>query len=123
MLKNFHSVSGRHRRLQRGMTLVEMLIAVGLSVIVMASLMTMVVFVSTSFKSISNYSVLDEKSRNALDVMGRDIRSAAQVVAYATNYVVLTNSDTSGFSYVWSPSATTLTRNFTNASPRTVSQT
>src|SRR5260221_2347623 len=55
--------------------------------------------------------------------MGRDIRSAAQVVASATNYVVLTNSDTSGFSYVWSPSATTLTRNFTNASPRTVSQT
>ena len=116
MLKNFHPASRHAVKSRLGMSLVEMLIAVSASVIVLASLMVVAVFVSTNLMAISNYSDLDKKSRNALDTMGRDIRNSTQLLSYATNSIIMSNLDTSTFSYTWDPSQTTFTRSFTNAS-------
>jgi len=114
MLKNLHNVSRHGFKSRLGMTLVEMTIAVGLSVIVLASLMTVAVFVNTSFKAISNYADLDKSSRNALDIMGRDIRTSSGLISFATNSIALTNLDTSSFTYRWDSTATTVKRYFTN---------
>lgn len=116
MLNNFHHASRHGVKSRLGMTLAEMLIAVAISVIVMASLMIVAVFVNTNFLALSNYADLDKKSRNALDMMGRDIRDATQLLSYATNSIIMSNLDTSTFSYTWNPTNTTFTRNFTNVS-------
>jgi Tfp pilus assembly protein PilW len=110
-------VSISPRKILRGFTLVEVLIAALLFIIVVSSLMVVTVFVSRSFKAVTNYDDLDRESRYALDLMNRDIRNAAglSMSVYLTNNITLTNSDGSAFSYQWSPYDSTFKRFYTNA--------
>jgi len=54
----------------------EVVIASGLGVIVLGSVMGFYLFAGKSFYAMENYVQLDMKSRNALDTMSRDIREA-----------------------------------------------
>jgi hypothetical protein len=88
-----------------GMTLVEMVVAMGAGLVVAAAIMTTCVFVAGSFAAIGNYSDLDKASRAALDNMSRNIRSANHFATTVyTNSVTMTNQDGTSFSYVWTPS-------------------
>jgi hypothetical protein len=90
-----------------GMTLVEMVVAMGTGLMVAAAIMTTCVFVAGSFSAVGNYSDLDKASRNALDNMSRNIRSANHFASIVfTNSVTMTNQDGTSFSYVWDPSTT-----------------
>lgn len=106
---------GRRKRSGAGWTLVEMMVALLCGMIIVASLMAITVFASRSYLAIANYRDLDKNSRNALDVMSRDIRNMSTVTAYATNAVTLSalNGDTVTFN--WNPTATTFTRTYTPA--------
>ena len=57
-----------------------------------------------------NYADLDRYSRNALDVLSREIRQAKSVGSWSTSRLVLTNMDNTVFSYTYDQSAGTLTR-------------
>lgn len=106
---------GRTRvRLRSGWTLVEMMIAVGAGAMIMATVLAVAIFVLANFKSIGNYADLNSSSRQTLDLMSRDIRNAASVIGYATNYISLTNNDTTTFQYFWDPSRAALYRYYTN---------
>jgi prepilin-type N-terminal cleavage/methylation domain-containing protein len=97
----------------RGMTLVEVMVAVGLGSMLLASASSLWLFGSRSFVAMGNYSSLDTKSRNALDQMSRDLRQATQVIAVqnsgTSKRLAVTNALTgTGITYSWEATPRTL---------------
>lgn len=86
-----------HRSQSRGFTLLEVLIASSLGSLVFAAVISLTMFGTRSSIAMANYSDLDSKSRYALDVLGREIRSSTAVLSIETNYpscaITLTNAD------------------------------
>jgi prepilin-type N-terminal cleavage/methylation domain-containing protein len=80
----------------RAFTLVELLVAVGLSGILLMVVAALAVYGARSFAALGNYSDLDARSRQALDLISREFRQATAVVAAQTNlptkYIALTNA-------------------------------
>lgn len=114
------NITSRARKARAGMTLPELLIAIGISGMVFIAVMMMVFFSGRSYAALANYVDLDNKSRQALDQMTKDIRqvdavtgvgtttlSSGQVV---TNQLVLAGKDASGtnytITYTYSPNST-----------------
>lgn len=92
------------------MTLVELTVCIAIGVIALAVAAKLWLFTTYSFVALKNYTDLDQYSRNALDVMSRDVRQAKDLDYYSTNILVFTRLDSSIFAYVYSPTAKTLTR-------------
>src|SRR5437867_2630501 len=67
-----------------GLTLVEMLVAIGISGIVFVAVGTMVFFSGRSYAALANYVDLDNKSRKALDQMSKEIRQVDGVTGMGT---------------------------------------
>jgi len=91
----------------RGMTLVETMISVVIMTAFMIWALGSLITYNQSFLAIGNYTELGAKSRMALDIMSRDIRNSAglAVNGFATNYIILTNLDTSTITYSWDGSS------------------
>ncbi len=68
--------AGRH-----GLTLIELLVASALGGLVLAAVMALAFFSARSFAALTNYVDLDNFSRNALDVMSREIRQSDRLVS------------------------------------------
>ncbi len=107
------------------MTLAELMIAIGISGLVFAAVGTMIFFSGRSYAALANYVDLDNKSRQALDRITKDLRQVNAVTSFGTNTVsgqVVTNqlivagNDTNGtaynITYTYNPASTnrTLTR-------------
>ena len=69
------------------MTLVELLIAIGISGIIFVAVGTMIFFSGRSYAAMANYVDLDNKSRKALDQMTKDLRQVNGVTSIGTNTV------------------------------------
>jgi prepilin-type N-terminal cleavage/methylation domain-containing protein len=96
-----------------GMTLLEVMMAMGIGSMILAVAASLYLFGTRSFVAMGNYVDLDAKSRNAIDLMSRDIRQATQVAAFQTGSTLkkltVTNSFAgTGATYIW------------NATPRTL---
>ncbi len=96
-------------RRKSGATLVEVLVAVLLSTILAAVVMTSVIYSARSYASLVNYIDLDQKSRNALDRMVMEIREATEVVSFATDKIVVQMPDYQ-VTFVYDDGDRTLTR-------------
>ncbi len=95
------------------MTLVEVMVAVMLGSVLMASACSVWLFGSRSFAAMGNYADMDAKSRNALDRMSREIREASQVMGFqntgTTKWLTITNAIRSTtITYTWNASSRTL---------------
>jgi hypothetical protein len=111
--KAFGATAPRNvRRSQLGWTVVEFMVGTGIGSLIMIAVAQITMFTARSFVAMGNYADLDRASRNALDVMSREIRQAKSVGYYATNQLRLTNMDNTTFSYTYDPSAGTVTRQF-----------
>ena len=78
-----------------GMTFIEMLVAIGIGTVVVGVIVSLAIVTSWHFMAASNYVQLDNQSRNALDLISREIRNATSLVAFSTNqprYLLLTNT-------------------------------
>lgn len=73
-----------------GMTLVEIMVTSLIAAVVLAMVATLIVFATRSVLAMTNYTELDQDSRNALDLLTRDIRQAATLDFYSTNQIRLT---------------------------------
>ena len=96
-----------------GMTLVEVMVSVALGSIVLAMASSVWVFGSRSFAAMGNYTDLDAKSRNALDLMSRDIREATRVTGFqnsgTTRWIQVTNAaEARTITYTWDAGPRTL---------------
>jgi type II secretory pathway pseudopilin PulG len=108
MLPDHTQRTGRVRL--RGFTLVEMMVAMGLGVFVLAVVATLTVYTARSFVAMGNYNDLDRASAYALDSMNREVRQAAELVSYATNRIELRLLDGTQLIYNYDPQAGTLTQ-------------
>src|SRR5580765_7578237 len=102
------------RRNAIGLTLIEVMVAMGLGSIVMTMIASMTMYSSQAFYSMSNYVDLDVHSRNAVDVIGRELRQSTALVSFRTNtnnrFITLTNTTTAtSVSLNWSKDSGLLT--------------
>ena len=98
-----------HNARRSGTTLVELLVAIGISGIIFIAVGMMIFFSGRSYAALANYVDLDNKSRQALDVMTREIRQMDGVVTngtvtlssgqVVTNQLVLSGKETNGIAY------------------------
>jgi len=106
------------------MTLVELLMAVGISGMVFAAVAILIFFSGRSYAALANYVDLDNRSRGALDRMSKEIRQVDCVTGSAsatlpsgqvvTNRLVLSGTETDGSAYIltydYNPTTQTLVR-------------
>lgn len=77
-------VGGSQRR-AAAWTLLEMIIALAVFAIAGLALITIYVFSIRSFAALTNYAMLDQQNRAAMDRLTSEIREAMQVTKYETN--------------------------------------
>ena len=65
-----------YKRLQRGLTLIELMVSVVISFLVLIALLQMLLSSMRADSSSSNVARMQESGRNALDLMGRAVRQA-----------------------------------------------
>jgi hypothetical protein len=93
------------------MTLIEVMMALGLGSMLLGATASLSLFTARSFTALGNYDDLDRYSRNALDVMSRDIRQTRALAAYQPNLLVFQDNDgATNLTYSWNPSTEVLTR-------------
>lgn len=106
------SGSRAHRR---GFSLVELLVATAVGGVVVVAVMTLMFYSARSFSAMTNYVDLDNTSRNALDIMLREIRQADSLASGDNHQLVFNFTDPNTAAkytvgYVYSPDSRTLQR-------------
>jgi prepilin-type N-terminal cleavage/methylation domain-containing protein len=94
---------------QRGWTLPEMLVAVGIGSLLLAAIGSATVFSVRSFASMYNFVAMDAKSRSALDNISRDVRGATSVASSSASKLVLNGAKSTLITYTWDPILETVT--------------
>jgi type II secretory pathway pseudopilin PulG len=95
-------------------TLIEAMIAVGVFSIASGAIATVYVFGLRSFQALSNYSILDEQNREAMDLLTREIRQANSVSSFNNGYnssLTLVDGNLKNIVYNFNRTTQQLTRN------------
>lgn len=104
------SSSSRRRAAQRGFTLPELLIGIGLAGLVIAVIGSLSLYSGVNFACLINYTEMDSASLNAMNRLTRDIRSANGASAISTNSITLRTDTGSPLTYSYSGNTRTLSR-------------
>ena len=91
-------------------TVAELLVAVTVGLTLLLAAIQFYCFSLRSFVAMANYTTLNNQSRNASDVLAREIRSAVFVVSATTNQLVLYAPDGTNVSYTYDAAGRSLTR-------------
>jgi type II secretory pathway pseudopilin PulG len=83
-----HFKSSNPLRSSRGMTLPEVMVALGISTLTIAGVVAVFMTSSASFVRMGNYITMDMASRKALDQMSRDIRRSKDVLSFSPTQLV-----------------------------------
>jgi hypothetical protein len=105
-----------------GMTLVELVVAAGLSTLVFGGMVSLTVFTARSFVALDNYDDLDQKSEHALDVLSTQIRQTQFLTSFSTNTLVFLDNDGRSLTFSWDPSTRLVTRQKTNTTTTLLTQ-
>jgi len=105
----------------RGMTLVEMLIAIGVGSLVLMIIAAVFISSARSFAATSNYVNMDANSRIALDHLTRDIRAAGDLTEFTPTRLKFSKfSQTNTFLvYSWDPDTRQLVGSSTDSTTTT----
>jgi len=109
-----------------GWTLLEMMIGVTVFSIAGAAISTAYVFSLRSFQALSNYSILDQQNREAIDRITREVRQARTVSAmdtYLTRTLSLIDGDGNTVTYKFDRYQQNLTRTKTKPTGGTLEKT
>jgi len=93
-----------------GFSLMEMLVALGIGSMVLAVMGSFSMWSGRSFAALANYADLDNASRNALDVMTRDIRQVKSLYSCTSNQLAFIDSDGQILYFNYGRETKTLTR-------------
>lgn len=92
------------------MTLVEMMVATGLSSILLLVLCSLTLYSARSFNSMVNYTDLNRDSRRALDRMSKEIRQSRGLIKYTPTSLVF-KLDSGEVCYEYDPINKKITEN------------
>src|SRR5262245_6003245 len=98
------------KRHLRGSSLAEVLMAAGITGILVLVLVSMSVLSGRSFAAFYNYVDLDDNNRIAMDTLTRDLRECNRVTSCSASQLVIEDSDGVNITYAFSSSTKTLTR-------------
>lgn len=101
------------RRASAGWTLLELMISTVIGVMMLGCVAAAFIFMNRNLSATANYEELDRQSRNAIDIMTRDIRQAGALTNFSTSSLSFTNQDGTLLRYTWD---TTNYVTYTNAS-------
>ena len=94
-------------------TLSELSVAMAVSSVILAALLSFTVYASKSFVAIENYVDLEQRSQNALDTLTRDIRETQCLTNYTTRVLSTGQTVTNSLTF-YDADNTLLTFTFTN---------
>src|SRR5258708_2696112 len=100
--------TGKSARGTLGMTLAEIMVAVGVGSLVLLSVMAIFLCSNVSFLALGNYVSLDQSSRLAVEQMTRDIRNSQNLVSFSANQLVFVYSGATNLTYSFDSTAGTL---------------
>lgn len=92
------------QRRNAGFSLVEMLIAVTIATSVIGVVAVISVDTALHYAAIGNYVTMADQSRNAMDMISREVRSSNALIAFSTNtpvYLELSNSTSSTITTIY----------------------
>jgi prepilin-type N-terminal cleavage/methylation domain-containing protein len=101
------------RRARAGFSVVELMIAMTISSMALAAVLSTVTFVARSTVSTTDYADMDREARSGLEIFARDVRMAQGVLNFTANSVtldVVRSSGTSAVPYTYVPSRKTFYR-------------
>ena len=104
------SIERQRRAHCSGVTLVELVIAVGLSALAATALLILSVSTGRSLAEMVNYVDLDHYNRVALDSLTRELRQVRDINSFSVNSMTFTDKDGAPLSYVYLPAQRTLNR-------------
>jgi hypothetical protein len=104
------SIKTRLHRTVAGSTLVEALIATGITGLLILVLVSLTMFSGRAFAAFYNYVDLDDHNKIAMDTLTSDLRECNRLIAFTATEVTMEDSDGVNISYTYSPSAGTLVR-------------
>jgi len=97
-----------------------MIVAIGITSLLMVGLVAFFMFAGESFAAMFNYADLDGANRIAMDTLTTDLRQCNKVTACSTNNLSLQDYDGSALSYTYDRAAKTLVRTRNGASATTL---
>src|SRR6266705_4007238 len=98
------------RKWCRGMTLVELMVAVGISSVALSAVAAFVFYSARSVSAIGNYVDLDNTSRKAVDLMTKEIRQTTALSDFKTQALTFADYDGKPLQYIYDPAGQKLTR-------------
>jgi prepilin-type N-terminal cleavage/methylation domain-containing protein len=106
MITSTNCLATRRMRDCRGLTLIEMLVALSVGAMVLAVVAVLSVYALRSFTAMGNYADLEARSRIALDKITREVRQATNVIDFGadatTKWIRLgTVGQGTSIRYVW----------------------
>jgi hypothetical protein len=93
-----------------GFALTEMLFAMGITVLLVLVVCAFALFSARSFATLTNYVELDDANRLGMDQLTRDLRQCNRITGATATTLDLEDADGFTISYLYSPTAGTLTR-------------
>ncbi len=94
-LRSPTNISALRPQAAAGFTMVEMMVAFAIGVVLVGTVATVSIDTLLNYAAMGNYTVMDNQSRNALDVIGREVRDSSALLSFSTNtppYLKLTNA-------------------------------
>jgi type II secretory pathway pseudopilin PulG len=91
-------------------TLIELMVATGLGTLMLAVMLTAVLYGARAFVAMDNYLVMDQKSEQALDYLSREIREADHLTAFASNNISFVDNTGTTVQYQYDSNSQTLDR-------------
>ena len=73
------------QKIQKGWTLMEMMVATGVFSISGLALASIFLFCIRSFAALTNYATLDKCNRHAMDIVTAEVRQAQKVLGFSSN--------------------------------------
>ena len=104
------STNRRGAASESGFALSEMMVAVGITALLLLAVASVSLFSSRSFASLANYVDLDARNAVAMDQITRDLREANAVTDATATTLTLQAGDGSSVRYAYSPTDKTLIR-------------
>jgi len=93
-----------NRKVAEGFTLVESLVALGLTALLLSAVVSITLFTTRSLAGLANHTDLDQADRLALDRMTREIRRCTAVAAFQINRLDLLDFEGQRLVYQYDPS-------------------
>ena len=93
--------TSRRRQARAGTSLVEALVAIGVTGLIMLALVSLSMVSGRSFAAFANYIDLDSANRTAMDTLTRDLRECNRVVSFSETQLVIEDSDGFNITYFY----------------------